>query len=361
MKNLKPLYYLTFIALLMALLSCSFDKEFIPFGEPDIDRVRKEVMVSPTDSENFDVRVNTLSLWMRFMMFYGADVVIDPQKYKEKAHYFYNDVDENGRYILKASEYSPETAVEIDYRYNMLEEMWTDFSKDKDQYIVELNRDLSDNNGEIINWSSLRGDPQLTAATTEPGPMKGEVHWKYPTPHMWLTRPAFDKGRAYVGSPGVSYLAYCIDTETGDYIWKSIPKGNGLRTRYYGPRSSSPVLIAGANMISRRTQARLGDEHFVYINKETGVQQKGIKNNEFLNSSSGYAPFDGNEEYLVYPQGIQPVVQGKQKLYVNQIEYRKIREDFPFDSLACKSTKTGKLIWKKYMGEFYAEPLLDNN
>jgi outer membrane protein assembly factor BamB len=294
------------------------------------------------------------------MMFYGADLEITPEKHKEKIIYFDPQVNKDG-YKLRGGIYTPEMADEIDYRFRMLEEIWANFSKDKNKYLVKLIRDPSDNNGEVHNWSSLRGDPHLTAATTDPGPMKGEVHWKFPTPHLWLTRPAFDEGRVYVGSPGVSYLAYCIDAKTGEYIWKSIPEGNGLRTRYYGPRASSPVLVAGDNIIFRRIQVNGFLEHFIFINKETGIQNKGIKNNEFLNSSSGYAPFDGNENYLVYPQGIQPVVQQEQKLYVDQLEYRKQREDFPFDSLACKSTRTGKLLWRKYMGEFYAEPLLSGN
>ena len=80
MKNFKRPHYLFVIAFSMALLSCSSGKEFIPFGQPDVDRVRKEVRATPTDSVNFDERVNTLSLWMRYMMFYGADIHIDRKK-----------------------------------------------------------------------------------------------------------------------------------------------------------------------------------------------------------------------------------------------------------------------------------------
>ena len=45
MKNFKRAYYILFIALSMALISCSSGKEFIPFGQPDVDRVRKEMML----------------------------------------------------------------------------------------------------------------------------------------------------------------------------------------------------------------------------------------------------------------------------------------------------------------------------
>lgn len=347
MNNLIKAYLLFAMTLLLVMFSCSSKLNFIPFGQPDIDRVRKELKTTSTDSVNFNERINTLSLWMRFMMYYGADLVVNE---KHKDHF-----------KIRGTKYTPEFAAEIDYRYGVLEEIWAKFSKDKNQYIFKLNRDPADNNGGVHNWPTLRGDPGQTAATTDPGPMKGEVHWKFPTPHVWLTRPAFDNGKVYVCSPGISYLAYCIDAETGKYIWKTIPGDVGIRSSSYGPRSSSPVLIAGDNVIFKRIQVNGNLEHFIYVNKETGFQQKGIRNNEFLNSSSGYAPFDGNEKYLVYPQGIQPVVQEPQKLFVDQLEYRKIREDFPFDSLVCKSTATGELLWRDYMGEFYAEPLLSGD
>ena len=185
MKHLKRSHCLLFAVLLMAILARASGEEFIPFGQPEIDRTRKEVMVTPTDSANFDERINTLSLWLRFLMFSGADMTVDLEKHK-------------GHLRLKGNEYSPEMAAEIDYTYNVLEEIWVEFSKDKNQYLVKLHRDPSDNNGEVHDWHSLRGNPRLTAATTDPGPMKGEVHWKFPTPHLWLTRPAFDNGRVYV-------------------------------------------------------------------------------------------------------------------------------------------------------------------
>ena len=348
MNKLLNTHLIIALALILLMPTClSINKKtgFIPFGHPEIDRIRKEIKSIPTNRENFTERINTLSLWIRFMMFSGADLVVDAEKHMD-------------HFKIRGNAYTPELAAEVDYKYGVLEAIWAEFSKDRNKYLVKLNRDPSDNNGEVHNWPTLRGDHGQTAFTTDPGPMKGEVFWKFPTPHAWLTRPAFDNGRVYVCSPGIAYLAYCIDSKTGKYIWKTIPKGMGIRTSSYGPRGSSPVLIAGDNIIFRRIQVGGTQEHFIFINKETGLQQKGITNNEFLNSSSGYGPFDCNEKYIVYPQGIQPVVQEQQKLFVDQAEYRKMREDFPFDSLVCKSTVTGDLLWRTYMGEFYSEPLL---
>lgn len=347
MQKKKTTIILILSIVTISILSCSSTDKFIPFGQPEIDRVRREVQTVKTDSLNFHERINTLGLWTRFMMYYGADLIVD-QRHKE-------------HFTQRGTRYSAEFAAQIDYRYGVMEEMWNEFSRDIDQHLLALKRDPADNNGEVHNWPTLRGNSGQTAATTDPGPMKGEVHWKFPTAHVWLTRPAFDNGKVYMSSPGIAYLGYCIDARTGEYIWKSNPTDIGFRFRFYGRRASSPVILAGNQIIYRRIQVAGGLEHFVFLDKETGEQQKGIINNEFLNSSSGYAPFDGNEKYIVYPQGIQPIVQEHQKLFIDQLEYRKNREDYPFDSLVCKSTTTGELLWRDYMGEFYAEPLLSGN
>lgn len=358
MKNLINTYLLLAMMLLLLMSSCSSKRDFIPFGHSDIDRIRMAVKSFPTNPENFLERKNTLALWTRFMMFSGASMLsLDPEEHNGHFNLY------NFRYpvynAIAEINYSPEFATEIDYQFGVLEDIFADFAKDKDQYLVELKRDPADNNGEVYDWPSLRGDAGQTAFTKSPGPMQGKVHWKFPVSSSWYSRPAFDNGKVYMGSPGKAYEAYCIDTKTGNYIWKTVPEGLTISGGYYGPRASSSVLISGDNIILRKIQVSGGKNHIVYINKETGKNEKGIVNNEFLNSSSGYAPLDGNDKYLIYPQGIQPDVQQVQKLKVDANIYKQKREDYPFDSLVCKSTVTGELLWQQYMGEYYAEPLLD--
>jgi len=345
----------------LVMSSCSSDNRgFISFGHPEIDRIRKEVKTFPTNPENFPERKNSLALWIRFMMFSGADLAsLDPEKHKGHLNIYDNNYPLFN--AISDTKYSPEFAAEIDYQYGVLENIFIGFAKDKDQYLIGLERESADNNKEVNDWPSLRGNAGQTAFTKSPGPMMGKVYWKFPSPAAWYSRPAFENGKVYMGSPGKSYEAYCIDTRTGNYLWKTIPEGLTISIGYYGPRASSSVLILGDNIIFRKIQVNNTQNHIVFINKVTGKKEKGIVNNEFLNSSSGYAPLDGNDKYLVYPQGIQPVVQQSQKLKVDPSDYRSTREDYPFDSLVCKSTITGELLWQQYIGEFYAEPLIDGN
>ena len=353
--RVKKLLLVTFcIGVFFTVLSCGTSQnatsEFLSTGHEDIDRVRKEMKETPTDSLNYKERIHTLSLWIRLLTFSGADLNLDPSKHQ--GHFNFPKE--------KLNSFSEELAAEIDYQFAVLENLFVDFVNEKDQLNVSLDRDPKDNNGKVYDWPYLRGNPAQTAFTDSPGPMKGELLWKFPSPHAWYARPAFDDGKVFMGSPGISYEAYCVDAKTGKYVWKTLPKETEfLRLGSYGPRASSSVVNTGKHILFRKIQVNGYREHIVYINKETGEKEKGIINNEFLNSSSGYAPLVGNDKYLVYPQGIQPEVQQPQKLFVDQEKYRKIREDFPFDSLVCRSTHTGSVLWQKYMGEFYAEPLLD--
>jgi outer membrane protein assembly factor BamB len=63
----------------------------------------------------------------------------------------------------------------------------------------------------------------------------------------------------------------------------------------------------------------------------------------------GYAPFDGNDEYLVYPHSVQEIGAGQQLDRVKVVS---------FDSLVCVGTRDGIRKWQHYVSEFYSEPLL---
>ena len=334
------------------LIQCDSDEEnFTETGHKEIDRVRQELKDTPTNADNFNERKNLLAIWKRLLLFSGADLNLDSIRHKGHFNYPEN----------KVNEFSQELADEIDYQYQALEDVYKDFLNNDDKHLMEMERSAEDNNGKVYDWPSLRGNHAQTAFIDSPGPMKGELLWKFPSPHSWYSRPAFDNGRVYIGSPGISYEAYCMDAETGEFVWKTVPEEARLmRMGSYGPRAASSVVDAGDQIVFRKMQVNGRREHIVYINKETGEKEKGIVNYEFLNSSSGHASLVGNEKYLVYPQGIQPEVQQYQQLFVDQAEYRKIREDFPFDSLVCKSTETGEQLWRQYIGEYYAEPLLDS-
>ena len=89
MKNLIKTYCLFTMVSLLVVLSSSSKREFIPFGHPEIDRIRKEIKSIPTNPENFLERKNTLALWTKFMMFSGANLnALDPEEHKGHLIFF---------------------------------------------------------------------------------------------------------------------------------------------------------------------------------------------------------------------------------------------------------------------------------
>ena len=212
--------------------------EIIPFGHPEIDAIRSELQSIPTNAENFEERKNALYIWSRFLMFSGADMTLDPAEHEGHYHIVQPRYPKPG--TITNMYYSPEFAAEIDYQYGVLETVYMKFMEEKDRLEMPLERDAAEDRGEIRNWPSMRGNEASTGFTTQTGPMKGELLWKFPAGHSWYATPAFDDGRVYMGSPGISFESYCIDSETGDYIWKSLPSpGWNPYWKNYSSRASS--------------------------------------------------------------------------------------------------------------------------
>lgn len=329
-------------------------KEIIPFGHTEIDKIRSELLSVPTNAENFDQRKNDLYVWSRFLMFSGADLTLDPGEHKGHYHIVQPRYPKPG--TITDMSYSPEFAAEIDYQFAVLEDIYARFLEEKASLEISLQRKKEENSGEVRNWPSMRGDEASTGFTSQSGPMKGELLWKFPATHAWYARPAFDDGKIYMGSPGISYESYCIDAESGEYIWKSLPKpGWNPYWKNYSSRSSSPAVIAGDRLVIRKMQVGsehgVPDEQIVFINKHTGEREGGIKNRGFLTSCVGYTPFCADEKRIIYPHGFQAAVDN----------YRGSGNDYAFDSLKCNSLETGKVLWSFYTGESYAEPLLDGD
>jgi hypothetical protein len=226
MDKLIKIFSIVSFSVSLLLTSCSLknDKpEFIPFGHKEIDKIRMELKTIPTNNENFEERKNALGVWERFLMFSGADLT-QLDSVGMKGHYNILQPRYKKTGTITNMYYSPEYAAEIDFQYGVLEKKFKEFLANKDNLEIKLARDPSESNGEIRNWPSMRGDESSTGFTTQSGPMKGELLWKFPAGHSWYARPAFENGKVYIGSPGISYESYCIDSKTGEYIWKSIPK-----------------------------------------------------------------------------------------------------------------------------------------
>ena len=279
-----------------------------------------------------------MKLWIRLLSYSGADLNPIRATFMEKGF----------ESKLSDVELTETFFRNIDAEYGILEEIARDFGSGPAQFLVPMERPNTGESEIPENWPIFRGDKGQSAYTTQSGPVKGKLKWKFPAGHAWYATPAFSDGRVFIGSPGISYQAYCLDAETGAFLWKATEKEK--QNQYSTPRNSSPTHLAGDRVIVRETGSG-GNirhaKHFVYLNKYTGEETQEVFAGH-VDYRVGYAPFDGNEEYLVFPHSIQEIgsMSDKQVKVVS------------FDSLICVGIGDGLRRWKQYMGEFYAEPLI---
>ncbi|MCM5663874.1 outer membrane protein assembly factor BamB family protein [Galbibacter mesophilus] len=342
MKDLlKKLRVISSVIIVVLLFSCASEEKEkteieVETGLMELDSLRNELLNDiPTDSTNFAKRVNGLKLWVRHLSYAGAD--LNPLRA------YYTEHIQNGK--------TPDNFPAIDSMYRGLEKIEVAFGKNPNRHLIKMERE-ADSNFVTEDWFTLRGDLGQTGFTEQPGPQKGTLKWRFAAGHSWYSKPAFSNGKVYMASPGVSYEAYCLDAETGAYLWKTHQKEN--QNQYKTPRNVSPAIIAGNHLIVREIGSggnKGAAKDFVYINKDTGIEEKEVFAGH-VDYRAGYGAFDGNSEFLVFPHSLQEIGAGQTGGEVKTVS---------FDSLVCVSTQSGERLWKHYMGEFYSEPLLVNN
>lgn len=297
-------------------------------GLEDIDRMRDQVRVSPTRLENAEERHSTLYAWFRLLLHQGIDL----------------SAFETIRSRLPRPWIAPneEQCRVIDAGYALLE----DLQLKQPRYSSQLGLGEANSSGvKPTNWPSFGGGPSQTGSTSDPGPAKGKLAWRFPIGHTWYARPTIEGERVYIASPGITTLAYCLDKRSGRVVWKARQNGTLI---YETPRVSSPVVIAGDWLIVRQSGSR-GEtgiaRHLVYIDKRTGnvVRQEAIGH---LDYRQGYAPLAGDSQFLVYPYG---------KQYIEHIPPLV----WNLDTLMVKDTASGRQLWALRTGDIAGDPVLE--
>ncbi|MEX0324041.1 MAG: PQQ-binding-like beta-propeller repeat protein [Puniceicoccaceae bacterium] len=307
-------------------------------GHPDVDRVREELQTQPTNHSNVLERLNTMKLWMRLLSYSGADLnPVRDSFMSDGLESKLSDIDVSEAYLKR-----------IDLQYEMLEKIFLEFQSNPERYRVDLNRKMSSERQVPRNWPTLRGDEGQTGYTHQSGPVKGELKWKFPAGHAWYATPAFSDGKVYMGSPGVSYQAYCLDAETGKFIWKTLQQEK--QNQYSTPRNASPAYVVGNQVIVREIGS-LGNngpaKDLVFIDKHTGAEIKQVPASH-VDYRVGYASFVATDEFIVFPQSIQEIGSNS----TQEVEV------VSFDNLVAMGLKDGQQKWKHFIGEFYGEPLI---
>ena len=306
-------------------------ENFILTAHVGIDTTRKAVRDIATDKNNYIHRLNILNNWTRLLAFAGADIG-GYLGFREQIREFKNNPNQD---LFEA----------IDQAFYGLERVYVDFkmTPEGQEFRPRSTYERYEN-----DWALFHENNQNTGMTDDPGPVDGQLAWKFPTGRPWYSRPAVEDGKVYAVSPGMTTILYCLNEEDGSVNWKATQRGSGHQ--YGTARMNSSVLLLEDVAIIREVGSggnKGHQKHFVYVDKETGKKVKEVVAGH-IDYRVGYAPLDGNEDYLVYPHGVQT------------IHWAKDRTITTFDSVMCKDPETTETLWKYYVGEYWTEPLLDN-
>ena len=199
-------------------------------GMSDIDHIRHEVKAEPTQAENANSRRSALLRWWRLMWRRGQDMTA---------------FDEVANHLLNTNPDSEANWAGIDWGYAVLEEMWGN-----PDMIPEVQGEPREYNGEPTDWPYYGGPTKHnTGYSPDPGPSEGKLAWRFPKGKKWNAIPVVDKGRIYLSSPGIDVVAFCLDEETGEVIWR----GRQYGERFYGtPRTRYDPVVTENHVLIRR-------------------------------------------------------------------------------------------------------------
>lgn len=302
---------------------------FIPTANKELDAERINVQTIPTDANNVGHRKNMLERFSRMISFAGGDL---------SGFSVYNLAIKNakGKEMHKA----------VDNAFKGIEDVYRDFKNTPEGQLFQPRENYYGAN--YKEWQLFHGNNQNTGATEDPGPTKGQLAWKFPTGRPWYSRPAVEDGKVYTVSNGMTTILYCLDEETGEVNWEATQRGSGHQ--YGTARMNSSVVLQNDRCVIREVGSggnRGHQKHLVYVDKKNGDVLK----EEYaghIDYRVGYAPIEGDDEFVVYPHGDQT------------IHWAESRTITTFDSVVCRSGQTDELLWRHYVGEYWTEPKLDN-
>ena len=196
-------------------------------GIGDIDTIREQVKRVPTDRQNLVSRRTALHRWWRYVWRQGYDM---------SAYDAVWDVVNNGGD-------GPVALENVDKGFAGLEAIVA-----MNQRIAEV-RGIAGSSPTQTNWPVYHGiDGGQAGYSPDTGPSEGTIAWRFPKGNFWNATPVVDDGRIYVASPGADVIAYCLDGDSGQIIWKARQYGEQI---YQVPGAiHAPVVTEDTVLIS---------------------------------------------------------------------------------------------------------------
>ncbi len=175
----------------------------------DIDRIREQLKVKPTNESNLIDRRTALHRWWRLLWHQGYDM----SEYDST----WNRINNGGT--------RPIALRAVDDGYKALESIVAGNKR-----IPEVTAELVAKGGKT-NWPVYHGTNGCqTGYSPDKGPSLGKIAWRVPKGNFWNAKPVIEDGKVYVVSPGADVLAYCLDEKTGKLIWKGRQYGEQVYT-----------------------------------------------------------------------------------------------------------------------------------
>ncbi len=340
--------------------SLSYAQEFTSkysSGDEELDQVRSEIQVVPTDRSNYASRAILMKLWAVSLQQQGVHIFPN-----------YASIDTRLRAISKwnpmfhggdAQAYTDKDIAGIGEvlkeGYQVLENYQHALVDDPKSVLFAVGNQHEDpvkpSTYSNIDWAQYRGNLGRTGYTGAQGPTKGATKWRFPVGLAWEAAPVVKNGVVYLTSPGIRNFLWQVDLKTGQPIkvFKQTPslKGDQL---YSSPAMASTPILDGDHVILREMGSRGNrgeSKNIAFLNLKSGKIEKKIDAGH-VDYRAGYAPVQANDKVVVFPFGIHDI---EDKPPVCQ----------PFNRIVVKDKKTGKKKWDFNIGPTFSSPVLDDS
>ena len=314
-------------------------------GDDEIDQIRADIKLYPTDESNYEYRGSMLRLWELALQQQGAIVSGRYKPVYINTSYIESIQNKKQRDLAVAR-----VAKQIEEGYLVLDSLQNEIIEEPSTALTQLTPDPEYLVPPVKNeksWPNYQGTLSNVGFNGNDGPVYGRTAWKFPVGLAWESRPVIDGNKVYLASPGLHNILFTLDIHTGDVINSAtqIPGGTYSTPAY----ASTPVVLKDHILLREMgSRGHTGNaKEVAYINKNTLEVEKQIFAGH-IDYRTGYAPLAANEKYIVYP------------FSDNHIEGIPV-EAQAFSHIICKDTRTGELIRDVHVGHTFAEPLLGDD
>ncbi len=221
-------------------------------GIADIDRIRADILLKPTDASNVLSRRTALYRWWRLLWYQGYDM--DMSNYNAVWDTLLGNTGANAA-AFKA----------VNAAYAAMEDIMANGA-----IIPEVAGALDESEPTTeTDWPVYHGtDGNQTGYSPDAGPSKGKIAWRVAKGNFWYAAPVIENGKVYTASPGADVMAYCLDETSGDIIWN----GRQFGTDMYQTPSSIFTPVVSPNKVLFSTGWWQAGQHMV-LNKNTGITE----------------------------------------------------------------------------------------